>query len=105
VGGTDLANEEPRVVAFGWWWGFEAPVGKSWSIAPDMGFVHLTTDEPEEGQDENRPAGQLRVLAEYRLGARFAVYGGGGLSVELSRYGSDAESDVEGLGVLGVSLF
>jgi hypothetical protein len=104
VGGTSVTDAEARVVAFGWWWGREFPAGRRWTIAPDLGFVHLTAKEAEAGEDEKRPAGQVRVLFERRFSGRFAAYAGGGVSLEFSRYGSGADSEVTGLGVLGVSL-
>jgi hypothetical protein len=107
VGFHDVTTGESDTIFLTWNWGYQAPLSPKWFLGFDLGFVHVI---PEKSDDpnvdtESRPGLQARVVPEFRLSPKFAVFAGVGGSVLWSKYGSGATSEFEPLALLGVSLF
>ena len=109
AGVGDLDDERDDTAFFTWNYGYAfalgAGGGERWSLAPDLGFVHIMPQPSDTKLDNQQFAVQARLLLEYRFSPRVSAFAGGGVSTRFSEYSTDAVSKTDPLGLLGVSLF
>jgi len=107
MGYGDLQGDIETAAFLNWNFGYAAPLSESWKLDFDIGFVHIMPEKSDDPglNDKMHWALQGRILAEFQLSSKLAVFGGGGVSSIWSAYSSDAEQKTEPLGVLGISLF
>ncbi len=99
--------EYDKTWTINWHFGRRFSISDKLDVTPDIGIVHIIPKaNPDPAvNDRLQPAGQLRLIAEYRPGAKVAIFGGGGASLRFSEYSSDAETQWDPVLVLGISLF
>ena len=107
VGLGDLQQGHQGTLFFSWHYGRVFPLSRTWSLNADLGFIHIMPEKSNDPEvnDEMRPASQLRLLLEAKLGRKSKVFGGIGLSSVASTYSDEAITEDDTLYVLGISLF
>jgi len=107
VGYGDQQGDVEESAFLAWNYGRVFPLGRTWNLDIDLGFVHIIPEHQDDPELNDRLhfAVQARALAEVQLGKTVAVFAGGGVSSIYSEYSSSAKQETEPHVVLGVSLF
>jgi len=107
VGDIKAETDGDDTAFFGWNYGYAFGLGESdkFSLSPDLGYLHIMPQPSATENDKQQFAFQARLLAEYRFNEKVSIFAGGGVVTRFAEYRSDAPSQTDGLGLLGISLF
>jgi hypothetical protein len=104
----DIEEERYDTLFLSWYYGYMYPIGAGdkWWITPELGYVHVMPQTPEEGKSMNfQFMLQGLVKAEVEASDIVRVFLGGGVSVRFSEYSMDASSTTDPLIIGGVALW
>lgn len=103
IGIGDWHGEQGTTGSIAWHYGHRIADAAGWDFGADVGWVHLIPykDDDPAVNDRLHYAVQPRITAERPMG-RWRLLAGAGLSVIASEYSTDATTDVEPLGLVGL---
>jgi hypothetical protein len=108
VGIGDVEDERDDTLFLSWYYGYMYPLGEGekWWITPELGYVHVMPQTPEEGKTMDLHFMlQGLVKGEVKVSKVVRVFVGAGVNVRFSEYSTKASSTTDPLVLGGVALW